>query len=157
MTNVGEGPVIALSNSPGSAQAAKKPVATAIDGTATLNGVSANPNLAGTKLVVSITGNRDATDVLKLLPAGVTELHQKGKKLLVGKTLIGTVSGGKTKIPDLTITFTSAATKELVQQTLKKVSFLTKNAGTGPRTIQMQLTNLGGQNSNKATRQITVQ
>ncbi|MDB5389695.1 MAG: hypothetical protein JWM11_5341 [Planctomycetaceae bacterium] len=40
---------------------------------------------------------------------------------------------------------------------LRRIPFSAKNAGGGPRTIQMQLVDVGGLNSNTASRQFIVQ
>ncbi len=156
VTNVAEGPVISLGGTTVNAHAAKKPVAVALASAPTVNLGTFNGSLAGAKLTVSITANRSSTDVLGIFAGSSTDLHLKGKNLLMGKTVIGAVSGGSGSVPSLTITFTSAATKDLIQKTLQKLAFSTKTIGTGPRTIQMQLTGLGGQDSNRATRQVSI-
>lgn len=153
VTNVAEGPTITLAGIPLTYQVAKKPISRAIDAAATLDLGGTNPSFNGAKLTVALTADRTSTDILKVvgLPGS---LLQKGKKLLLGKTLVGTVSGGKGKIPELTITFTSAATRQLVEQTIQKVSFSTRTVGTGSRAIQMHITGVGGQSSNQAARLI---
>lgn len=127
-----------------------------IDAAATFTTGLVNPSLAGAKLTVSLTSNRDSRDVLELL--SVTRgIHVQGKKLLDGKTVIGTVTGGKGKAADLMIQFNSAATVSRLQQTLARLTFSAKKAGTGPRTVRIRLTEFAGFDSNPATRQIVVQ
>ncbi|MDB5390959.1 MAG: Cadherin domain protein, partial [Planctomycetaceae bacterium] len=157
VTKVIVGPVISLSPTAINYQPAKKPVAVPVDAAASFVAGVPSPVLSSTKLIVSITSNHNSVDVLGLLAGTTNGLTLKGKKLTVGKTVIGTISGGKGKVADLTIAFTSAATSDLVQKTMEKITFSTKVAGSGPRTVSMHLTNVSGKNSNTATRQITLQ
>ncbi len=134
----------------------QKPVF-AIDAGARFNPGSPVPTFAGSKLVVSITSiHRNSSDILSILPGSASDIHLKGTKLLFGNSVIGNISGGRRKTPDLTITFTSAANATLVEKTIQRLSFSAKNVGSGPRTIQIRLTNTGTQNSNTATRQINI-
>lgn len=156
VTEANRGPVISLSSNAGSYLLTKKHLPSAVDATATLTPGTTSPSLAGAKLIISLGASRNSNDVLGLLPGTTNGLTLKGKNLVVGKAVIGKVSGGKGKVPDLTVTFTSLATIELVQQTIQKSSFSTKAAGVGPRTVQMRLTFVGGPNTNTAARQIVV-
>jgi hypothetical protein len=156
VTHVNTVPVITLSTSADTYLLNKKHSPLAIDTAATFNPGLPNPNLASAKLIVSLSANRNSSDILGLVAGTTNGLTLKGKHLVVGKTIIGTISGGKAKVPDLTIAFTSDATSDLIQKTIQKLTFSTKVTGTGPRTVQMHLTGVGGQNSNTASRQITV-
>jgi hypothetical protein len=157
VTQINAGPTITLAASAASFHLAKKPVPIAIDGAATFTPGSTMPSLAGAKLVITVSSNHASNDVLGILAGSTTDVHRKGKKFVVGKTVIGTNSGGKGKTPALTVTLTSAATSEEIEKIVQKISFSTNSAGTGPRTLQMHLNGSGGLNSNTATRQITVQ
>lgn len=149
-------PVVTLITTPLTYLLNKKHVPSSIDPVATFNAGLPNPNLLGAKMIVSISDNRHSTDVLGIVAGKSNGISLKGKKLLLGKTVIGNVIGGKGKSPDLTIAFTNSATSSLVQEILRKVTYSTKSIGAGSRTIQIRLTNIGGENSNTATRVIDV-
>lgn len=71
---------------------------------------------------------------------------------------IGKVSRGTKSSPDLVIEFNSSATRNGVDAVLKHINFRSSNT-TVPqpdRTVKMKLTNVGGIDSNDATRVITV-
>ena len=114
----------------------------------------------GSKLVVSISANRDAKDVLKIESQGrgAGKISLKKKNVLFGGVVIGTVAGGTKASPNLVITFNSQATEAAVDALVNQVSFSTKNRQLPQpsRTLQMQLVNLSGWESNTATRQIHV-
>lgn len=156
VTNSNEAPVIGLSQ-PAVRYRLKQQPAPAIDAAATFIARSPGASLAGANLIISLGVTRDRKDVLGLLNGSATDIHQRGKKLLFGTTVIGAVTGGKNKLPDLTITFNEATTNEIVQSTIRKITFAAKHIGTGPRTVTMRLTIIGGLDSNTATRELMVQ
>lgn len=150
-------PVLAFSSSdPVQYQLARKAIPTAIDAAAALTIGASSPNYVGAKLVVSIVANLDSKDVLGLLPGDSGGIQLKGRKLLHGGDVLGTISGGKRRTPDLTITFTGVATPELVEKTLRKLSFSTKGGAAKERTVQIRLINVAGQSSNAPTRTVRV-
>ncbi|MES2792432.1 MAG: cadherin domain-containing protein [Planctomycetota bacterium] len=130
-----------------------------VDPTATF--VSGDPDVDYTdaKLTVSIVANANRKDVLSVFPKGngADQINVKGKKILYEGVVIGTFKGGR-RGQDLVITFNGAATEAAVNQLVKRVNFNAKDRKLpqATRTLQMQVTNLGGQDSNQATRQIDV-
>ena len=147
---VDDPPVIALNAQPlVFLVAAKKAVA--IDGTSTISDID-TPTLSFTGSVLKVSG-QSAKDTLSVLTQGGVGL--KGKNVLSGKVVIGTVVGG-TKGAPLTITLNAAATQASVQQLLRNLSFKAVDKVSGTRTLQIQITNIGGQSTNQATKQIQV-
>ncbi len=160
VTNMTEGVSISLAQAPLSYHADKKPVAATIDAAATFNAGAATPSLAGAKLIVSFSSGGLKGDVLGIRPSGSDGFVVKSKKSLVFDVKKGqvfaTISFDATTPKSMTITFTNLATSALVQKVMRAVTFSTKIVGTSPRIVQMNLNNLGGLNSNSATRQIAV-
>lgn len=131
-----------------------------VDPSATLISSDPTPDFSNAKLTVSITVNRDAKDVLSIFPdAGKSgRIKVRGGKVYFNKVAIGKVSGGTKSSPDLVIEFNSSATRNGVDAVLKHINFRSSNT-TVPqpdRTVKMKLTNVGGIDSNDATRVITV-
>jgi hypothetical protein len=124
--------------------------------TATFAADSSVTNLAGSKLVVSVSANRHAGDVLGLNEgAGKVRIHGHG--VYFHGVEIGTIRGGHGG-RDLTITFNSHATSKILNLLVRQIGFTAdSHASIGStRTIQFQLLNLNGTDSNKATRDINV-
>lgn len=122
-----------------------------IDGTATITDPDSSTLLfAGSTLHVSGQAAKDTLSILKL--GGISA---KGKNVLSGKTIIGTMEGGKKATP-LTIHFTAAATQASVQTVLRGIGFKSTDKVAGDRTIKIQITNIGGSNTNQSSRQIQV-
>ncbi|MDB5385863.1 MAG: exported protein of unknown function [Planctomycetaceae bacterium] len=104
------------------------------------------PDFTGVVLSVSITENRSNKDVLAVKDTG-----EKSKKIVIhgnnvvyGKTVIGTVEGGKGSEPTLNITLNSVAKTAGVEALLHALSFSTKDTSTDPRTLKMQFTSPDG-------------
>ena len=75
--------------------------------------------------------------------------------MLLDKTVIGTVAGGK-KGAALTVHLNGAATQNSVQMALRSIGFKSVDKVVGNRTMHIQISNIGGMNTNQATRQIQV-
>ncbi|MDB5388291.1 MAG: hypothetical protein JWM11_3937 [Planctomycetaceae bacterium] len=151
ITNVDEFPtIISLNALPLSYHvSAKKTVA--IDSGAILSDGDAGAlTLNGATLQVS---GQTAKDTLSILKQGGISL--KGKNVLSGKDVIGTFAGGKKGVA-LTVHFTSKATQISVQTLLRNIAFKSTDKVAANRSMTMQITNIGGSNTNQAGRQIQV-
>lgn len=155
--NVVEDLALTVSSDPGTYQIRGAAV---VDADADLHADGAITNYSSAQLVVSISANRDPKDLLKIASQGkdAGQISVKQNKILFGGVVIGTLAGGTKAMPNLVITFNSAATEAAVDALLKRISFSTKNSRLPQltRTLQMQLTNLAGGATNVATRQINV-
>lgn len=151
VTDVDEFPtIITLNSEPLSYQIRSRNVVP-IDGTATISDDDASVlNFAGSILQVSGQAKKDSLSILKQ-----DGISRKGKNLLFGNVVIATVAGGK-KGEALTIRMNSAATQTSVQTLLRSIAFKSTDKIAGARTIQMQITNIGGANTNQAIKQIHV-
>lgn len=151
VTDVDEFPtIITLNSEPLSYQIRSRDVLP-IDGTATITDDDASVlNFTGSILQVSGHAQKDTLSILKQ-----DGISRKGKNVLFGKVVIATVSGGK-KGEALTIRMNSAATQASVQFLLRSIGFKSTDKIAGARTIQMQITNIGGANTNQAIKQIHV-
>jgi RHS repeat-associated protein len=146
---VGNTPAIGLNRLPLVRVSAKK--VEAIDGSATLTGID-GPVLTFNGAVVTVSG-QSAKDALSILKQN--GIARKGKNVVFGKTIIGSISGGK-KGAGLTINLNASASQSSVQALLRSVGFKSTDKVGGHRTIKMQITNLGGLSTNQATRQIQI-
>ena len=116
---------------------ARRPVS--IDASATITDVDESPEtFFQTVLQVSAHGEADSLSVLKT--AGI---HVKGGNLLLGHRLIGTVVGGEHG-ETLSIRFTTAVNRNVVQSVIRCVGFRTTDATGGDRVLQVQLLNISG-------------
>lgn len=117
-------------------------------------------SLSGAKLIVSITENRDAKDLLKIVSQGTRagQVSVKRGNVLFGGIVVGTVTRGTKTSPNLVITFNDAATQSAVSAVLRQVGFSTKDrkAPQPDRTMHMQIVDLFGFYSIQGTRQINV-
>ena len=111
------------------------------------------PNLVFAGAVLRVSGHA-AKDVISIMK--VNGIGLKGKKVLFGTTQIGVLAGGKKGTP-LTVTLNAAATQGAVQSLLRSVGYKSTDKINGTRNIQIQITNIGGKNTNSTTRQIQVQ
>ncbi|MDB5339104.1 MAG: hypothetical protein JWN70_4723, partial [Planctomycetaceae bacterium] len=147
---VDDAPLITLSSSPLVFHVNARKVV-AIDGAATIADVD-TPTLAFAGSILQVSGHsaKDAVSILKQSGIGL-----KGKNVLFGGTVIGTVAGGK-KGAALVVHLTSFATEAAVQTLLRSIVFKSTDKVAGNRTIKFQVTNIGGSNTNIATRQIQV-
>ena len=119
----------------------------------------ANPDYTNAKLTVSIVANRDRRDRLNIFPKGngPGQIGLKGHKLLFGGKVIGTFAGGRGNAhPDLVITFNDKATTSAVDNLMRRLNFHVDTSVGVTRTVNMQVINIGGVDSNLATRDIAV-
>jgi hypothetical protein len=146
---VDDPPVIALNPLPLVRVIAKK--VAAIDGAVTLLDID-SPTLMFNGAVLQVSGLavKDTVSILKQ-----NGIARKGKNVVSGKTVIGALSGGKKGVP-LKLVFNGAATLSSVQSLLRSIGFKSVDKIAGNRTIQLQITNIDGTNTNQATRQIQV-
>ncbi len=159
ITNAVEDPVITLNPVDGSYYLDKENAY--VDPTAQYQADVTETDYSVAVLTVSITANRQSKDVLGINPQGNRpgQISLKGKSVFFGGVVIGTFQGGSKSQPDLVITFNSSASEAAVQALVKRITFFAKNerrASHDPRTVQMQITNVSGHNSNAATRQINI-
>ena len=88
---------------------------------------------------------------------GNNEIDVKGRRIYFNGTLIGKSKGGRGAAnPDLVITLTGSATTAAVDNLVRRLNFQAKGDVGTTRTINVQLTNIGGVDSNVATRDIAV-
>ena len=156
VTNFVEAPVITLKPETGTYHLGKE--FGLVDPTAQYQADVTKTDYAAAVLTVSISANRQSRDILDINPDGnnAGEIGIKGRRILFGGEVIGTFRGGKRSTPDLVIRFNAAATEAAVQALVKRISIVEKH-GRLPqptRTVQMQITNVSGHNSNHATRNI---
>jgi hypothetical protein len=158
ITNVTEEPVITLTEETGTYHLGKDRAF--LDPTAQYQAENSTDDYSSAVLTVSITANRQPKDILSIYPKGSApgQISVKGKKVLFGGVVIGTFKGGSKSSPDLVITFNAAASEAAVQALVKRINFNAKNTRLPQptRTLQMQITNVSGYDSNLATREINV-
>jgi hypothetical protein len=113
-------------------------------------------SFAGSKLVISVSANRHAGDVLGL-NSGAGKVRVHGHGVYCHGVEIGTIHGGHGG-RDLTITFNSHANAKILNLLVKQIGFTADSRASigSTRTIQFQLLNISGTESNKATRDINV-
>ena len=159
VTNVVEAPVISLNPVDANYLLGKENAA--VDPLANYQADVTATDYSSARLTVSITANRQPKDILSINPQGNKpgQINLKDKNVLFGGVVIGTFQGGTRSRPSLVISFNSAATETAVQALVKRITFFTKNerqASRASRTVQMQVTNVSGHDSNQATRVINV-
>ncbi|MDB5337539.1 MAG: hemagglutinin/hemolysin-related protein, partial [Planctomycetaceae bacterium] len=142
--------VIALNHQPMVFRVSGRKVV-AIDSTATVSDADTTTLMFG-GAVLQVSG-QSAKDKLSILKQD--GISRKGKNVLLGKTIIGTIAGG-TKSAPLTIHLNAAATQSSVQSLLRSVGFRAVDKLPGSRELHVQITNIGGANTNSATRSIQV-
>ena len=143
-------PVISLNSQP-LIFSIKGRKAMAIDGTVTITDIDSPViNFNGAILLVSGQGTKDTLSVLKQ-----NNISRRGKNLLLGKTIIGTVSGG-TRGAALTIRLNAAATQSTVQSLMRNIAFKAVGKNTGNRTLSFKINNVGITNTQQVSRQIQV-
>lgn len=157
LTDVMEGPVITIPNPLGTYHLGKEPAFLSPDSTFNYGDVP-NPNYSAAQLTVSIVTGRNKKDELSIFPkgSGAGRIDIKGKTVLFGGVEIGTFKGGKGKHADLVVTFNSHATTSAVDNLLRRLNFQAKKDVGVDRVVNVQVTNIGGVDSNVATRTIAV-
>jgi hypothetical protein len=128
---------------------AKKVVA--LDGNALIS-ASVGPALSFAGSVLQVSGHA-TMDTLSILKQG--GISRKGKNVVIGKTAIGTLTGGK-KGAALSVHLNGAATQNSVQLLLRSIGFKSTDKIGGIRALHIQITNIEGGNTNQGTRQIQV-
>ncbi|MDB5337325.1 MAG: hypothetical protein JWN70_2944 [Planctomycetaceae bacterium] len=148
--NLNEAPIIVLNLQPLVYRVSARKVAT-IDGSAMLSAMN-TPALmfAGSVLQVSGQSSKDTLSIMKQ-----NGISTRGKNVMFGTTIIGTVAGGTRGAP-LRVELNGAATQNSVQNLLQSIGFKSTDKVAGNRMIRFQITNIGGANTNQATRQIQV-
>ena len=155
--NVIEEPVITIPVTAGTYHLTKHPAFVAPLATYSYPDVS-NPNYAGATLKLSIVSGRSKHDKLSIVAKGkdAGQINVKGKKLYFGSTLIGTIAGGKGQTPDLVVTFNANASTTAIDNLVRKLNFQAKDGAGTNRTLEVQIANVEGVNSNVATRILAV-
>jgi hypothetical protein len=158
VTDVLEGPTITIASPQGTFQLGRAKGLVAPDATFTYDDV-ANPSFANAKLTVSIVAGRARSDHLKIEKKGngESQISTKGRKVLFNGTQIGTLIGGRGRAhPELVVSFNSNATTQSVDSLLRRLNFHARTDVGTTRTVHLQITNVGGADSNVATRDILV-
>ncbi|SFI19025.1 pre-peptidase C-terminal domain-containing protein [Planctomicrobium piriforme] len=151
VTNVNEAPVLGeISGSTGYTENAAPVV---IAPAATVADVD-SPNFEGGKLTVSITANKQSTDVLSIKTSAALTITN-GNEIRLNGVLLGTFTGGTQNV-GLTITLTANATVGRTQNLLRNIAFssTSENPSTLPRTLQFKLSD--GDNATSAALTKTV-
>lgn len=157
LTSVQEDPTITILNSEGTYHLKSSPGFVAPDATFTY-GDLANPNFNGAVLTVSIVAGRSRKDKLSILSKGDAsgQISVKGSKVFFGGKQVGTFEGGKGGKPNLVVTLNDKATVSAVDNLMRRINFYAKDGVGTTRTVQLQITNINGVDSNVATRDIDV-
>lgn len=155
ITDAFDAPVITLAGSHATTTGRK---AVVVDSSAQITDIDTT-DFNGGKLVVKIQAGEQIGDTLSIAKGasfgGLKLKTVKGKTVLkLGKTEIGTVSGGVRAIP-LTIQFTSSISTDLMQTIMRSIAFKGKPFA-APRVVSMQVFDDKGLGSNIATRNIDV-
>ncbi len=160
LTDVIEGPVISVNSTALTSVRLKSTVK--VDDAATYSpagtvGLNGAILTIADQLGTGATSTRKDTLAIGKGTSAGSSLSISGGKLMLQsgrvKTQIGTVSGGK-QGQSLSIKFNDKATNENVQDVLRNITFKSTDRVPGNRTISIQITNVGGLNSNTATREI---
>ncbi len=158
LTDAQDGPTLTIPNPEGTYHIGKIPAFISPDSTFTYQD-GPNANYAGAQVVVSIVAGRSKKDKLSVFRKGdgPNEIDVKGKRIFFDGVLIGKTKGGKgNKNPDLVITLNSSASATAVDNLVRRLNFQAKdNVGT-TRTINVQVVNIEGADSNIATRDLAV-
>lgn len=116
-------------------------------------------NFEGNRLVMAVQpADQLPADRFRLVPQGKGAERLKATKtqLRLGKTVIGTVSGGRSGVP-LTITFTQNTTVDLVQQVVRQLSFKTHGTPGNHVHIDYQIFDGSGKTSGPVTKDVTLE
>lgn len=158
VTNLYDPPIVTLSDEPATYQVGTPALQ---DSAASFQMEVQGAAYADSSLVISISENRDAKDVLKIVSQGSRpgQISLRKNTVLFGGVVIGTFQGGTKSSPNLVIHFNSAASETALNALVKQISFSTKNTHLpqAARTLQMQVLNLNGENSNVAIRRINIE
>ena len=157
LTNIAEGPLITIPNPNGTYHIGKTRALISPDSTF-IYGDVANLDYTGSQVTVSIVSGRSRRDRLSIYSKGDGEgqINTKGRKLFVGSTQIGTFEGGRGRKANLVITLNGQADTEIVEDVIRRLNFTAKSDVGITRTVNIQITNIGGADSNVATRDLAV-
>ena len=116
-----------------------------------------SPNFSGGHLDVVIQSGAGRRDQLSYKRGGANRgaVNMRRNELRVGKTVIGTISGGKRGTP-LRIDFNSNASQELVEQAMQALTFRGTRSQPGTRVVSLQITDNTNLQSNLATKNVEV-
>lgn len=116
------------------------------------------PNFQGVVISATITEGRSNKDVLSVKDSGSKskKIVTRGENVVYGKTVIGTVSGGRGDDPMLRITLNEFATTTSVEALMKALSFSTKDTSTTTRELDVQFWNPEGSLLSTSTRSIPI-
>jgi hypothetical protein len=114
-------------------------------------------NLKNTRVVFTIKEGAQAPDQLDLISngKGTDQLKIAGGKLKLGKTALGTATGGKKGQP-LTLTFNVDINVSLVQRVVRSVGFQTHKANRGIRQVEIQAINEANASNSSVTKIVIV-
>ena len=118
-----------------------------------------SPNFDTGKLTITLTVNRQTSDVISILAggAGATSVSVSGSQVSVGGVLIGTFAGG-TNNAALVVTLNAAATLIRTQSLLRAIAFrsTSENPSQLQRTVRVILTDGDGGTSVAVSKTINV-
>ena len=157
VTNVIEGPTLTIPNTGGIYQIGQRAIAVAPDATFEFGDV-ANPDYTDARLVVSIVAGASRSDRLSVYTFVETtenSISVRGRKVLFGREQIGRLQRGRGS-RDLVVDLYGNATTEAVEMLIQRVNFRARTDAGTTRTVNVQVTNIGGTDSNVETRDITV-
>ena len=158
LTDSVEGPLITILDAQGTYQIGQPPVFVAPGSTFTYVDV-ASPDYSNAKLTVSIVAGRSRGDKLNVLKKGdgSNPIYTKGHKVFSGDQQIGILTRGRgNRQPNLVVDLNNNATSQDVDNLLERVNFRARSGAGTTRTINLQVTNVSGTDSNVATRDIAV-
>lgn len=159
LTDAEEGPTVTIPNPQGTYHLGRVPAYVSPTGTFTNEGAD-NPSYADAVMVVSITAGRNRRDTLVVYPKGPGSdgLEVRGRRIFSDGVKIATIKGGRGngRNADLKITFNENATTSDVDKVVRRISFRARTDVGVTRTVTIQVTNIGGTDSNTATREIAV-
>ena len=129
-----------------------------LDTNATVSDVD-SPNFDTGKLTITLTANRQVTDVISIVTGGVgaTSVSTTGSQVSVGGVLMGTFAGG-TNNAALVVTLNDAATPLRTQTLLRAIAFrsTSENPSQLPRTVRVMLTDGDGGTSIAVSKTVNV-
>ena len=159
LTDAQEGPTVTIPNPQGTYNLGRVPAYVAPTGTFTNEG-AVNPSYDGSVMVVSITAGRNRRDRLVVYPKslGSDGLQVRGRRIFSDGVKIATVKGGRGngRNADLKVTFNENATTSDIDSIVRRISFRARTDVGVTRTVTIQVTNIGGTDSNIGTRDIAV-
>ncbi len=116
-----------------------------------------SPDFHNGKVQVTVSAGFQSADQLRLLTngKGADRLKAAGGNLKLGKTVVGTVTGGRSGQP-LEIKFTGTTSAALVERVLKNIEFRTQKSRTGTRTLEFQVFDAAGRGSRPVFKDVVI-